>query len=355
VIPTTRAAITHARRIEALAKRRSMRETALRIAAEAEDIDGDVNAYVGTAEAQVLAVADRKAQRRSVSLMHALGEMLTRISTPALREQRMPSGMWFVDDILRGGARRGRLVVVAARPGWGKTAFAMKWSLSTAATGEPVLFHTLEMQADELAERVAASVGGVDLASIGAGELSGEEQIAVVNACNDAAHLPITIDDTAGVSLGAVASRARRVKRANDDRLGMVVVDYLQLMGRVGGKNDREDQMLGAITRGLKVLAKEMSVVVLLLCQLNRKIEERGDRRPVLSDLRGSGEIEQDADAILFLHPVSENGEEVDGVAEVIVAKQRGGRTGAGRVAWHKRYVRFADAVQRWDGDDYAM
>lgn len=353
-IPTLGSAMTYARRVEALSKRRAMADAGRAIIADAADTDGDTEACLSAAESAVLAVADRRAARKAKSIMEVAGDLLARIGDRAPAEPRMPSGLSFVDGIMRGGARPGRVVVVAGRPGMGKTAFALKWAMSTAKAGSPVLFHTLEMPAEELGERAAAAEAGVNLGSIGANELNPREAVEIVEATGRFAEYPIVIDDTAGVTLGAIRARARRVKRSYGGRLGLVVIDYLQLMGRpsTGNKNEREDQQLGAITRGLKVMAKEMNVAVLLLCQLNRKVDERGDRKPQMSDLRGSGEIEQDADAILFLSKATQDGEEVEGVADVTVEKQRGGATGCGRVSWERQFTRFASLAQ--DGGYYS-
>lgn len=349
-IPSLSAAMTHARRVEGLAKRRTMASVAIRIAGAAQDTSGDVDAFLSDSEAAVLGVTDARQVRKSVTMAQVAGDLLVNLDSAERYASRRPCGLEFVDRITRGGARPGRVVVIAARPGMGKTALGLHWALATAATGWPVLFHSLEMPSDELGERTAATLGGVDLGSIGAGSkgMDGNDVNALVKALSVAAGLPITIDDTPGATLAQIRSRARRVKRANGGRLGLIVIDYLQLMTlpKSGNRNERTDEQIGAVTRGLKTLAKELGCAVILLAQLNREVERRGNSRPRMSDLRGSGEIEQDADMILMLSPVYANGEPAEGVAEVIVEKQRGGATGVGEVSWQRQFTRFADLTQ---------
>jgi len=315
---------------------------------------GDAATYLATAEATIMAAAEATRSGRARAIMDVAGELLERLGTPEKRDIRRPSGLEFVDRILRGGARPGRLVVAAGRPGMGKTAFGLQWALATARrTSMPVLFHTCEMPAIELGERAAASTAGVDLAALGAGEIHGSDMNAVVSAVGEIAELPVVIDDTPAVTLAQIRSNANRLKRKHGGRLGMVIVDYLGLMTlpSTGNKSERHDQQIGAVTRELKRMAKELDTPILLLAQLNRETEREGKAtRPRMSNLRGSGEIEQDADVIILLHHVTEHGEIVEGVREVIVEKQRGGATGVGRVAWTKEYTRFSSLAEgEWD------
>jgi replicative DNA helicase len=342
-IPSVANVAAYAASVRERASVRRVIAAAHQIASQGYSDSADAAAYLATAEATLLAATESMRASRAVTMEHVAGEVLVQLGTPEKRDQRRPSGLEFLDRIMRGGARPGRLLVAAGRPGMGKTAFGLQWAMATARkTGLPVLFHTCEMPSLELGERAAAATAGVDLASIGAGELEGRDMNAVVNALGELAMLPIVIDDTPAVTLAQVRGNANRIKRKHG-RLGMIVVDYLGLMSMpsTGSRSERQDQQIGAVTRELKRMAKELEVPVLLLAQLNRESEREGGR-PRMSQLRGSGEIEQDADVIMLLHHVVENGEPVEGLRELIVEKQRGGATGIGRIAWTKEFTRFA-------------
>ncbi|MBC7522214.1 MAG: replicative DNA helicase, partial [Sandarakinorhabdus sp.] len=258
-----------------------------------------------------------------------------------------------------GGLHKSDLVILAGRPAMGKTALATNIAFACAqrfaqdiargvdperTSGTPVAFFSLEMSSDQLATRVLAEQSGVNSESLRMGKISQEEFGRLARAAGDLQNLPLFIDDTPALSIAALRTRARRLKRQRD--IGLIVVDYLQLLqGSAKGGAENRVQEISEITRGLKTLAKELQVPVLALSQLSRAVESREDKRPLLSDLRESGTIEQDADIVLFIYREEyyhalkqpdpeeadkhlkwrEKAEKVFGLAEVIVAKQRHG------------------------------
>jgi replicative DNA helicase len=248
----------------------------------------------------------------------------------------------YVDlDKLTAGFQKSDLVIVAGRPSMGKTAFALNIARNAAVqSGVPVGIFSLEMSKEQLAMRLLCAEARVDSHKIRTGFLSQQECAKLITAAGTFMEAPIYIDDTPAISTLELRAKARRMM--SDRGLGMVIVDYLQLMrGREG--SERREQEISEISRGLKALAKEMNVPVIALSQLNRKVEERNNKRPLLSDLRESGAIEQDADVIAFIyrdevyHPDTPD----KGIAEIIVGKQRNGPTGEVKLHYINSYTRF--------------
>lgn len=344
-LPTLRSVTEYAQRIRGLSQRRRMAEACKRIIAAAGDLSQSVDDFLSESESAVLAIAERREVRKPSNMATLAEKFMHRIDHPEAQPPRRPFGLQKLDRCMNGGAAAGDVVVVAGRPGMGKTAFMMCGAMGTARAGIPVLVHSLEMTSEQLFGRVVASTAGVNTSAV-AGRMSEYDVNKSVTSLDLLSRLPIVIDDTPAVSLAQVRARARRVKREYG-HLGMVVIDYLQLMTLVRVKGDTKDDAVGVVTKGLKVMAKELGVAVVLLAQLNRKVEERAGKRPQKSDLRESGNIEQDADTILLLHQPIENGEPIDGVADVIIDKQRGGAEGVVRVAFTKEFVRFATLAEQ--------
>ena len=276
---------------------------------------------------------------------------------------------------LMGGMHRSDLIILAGRPGMGKTALATNMAFhaaTTTRTGEqsvPVAFFSLEMSAEQLGTRILAEAAELDSNAIRTGKLKKQEFAQLVDASSSISSAPFYIDDTPGLSISQVASRARRLKRTNG--LGLIVVDYLQLLSaQIGVKAENRVQEISNISRSLKNLAKELDVPVVALSQLSRAVEQRDDKRPNLSDLRESGSIEQDADVVIFVYREEyylgknepeqkdsettekfnerydrwrERLERTNGKAEVIIAKQRHGPVGAVNVAFEARFTKFGD------------
>lgn len=244
-------------------------------------------------------------------------------------------------DKMTAGFQRSDLIILAARPSMGKTAFALNVARNAALdSGVPVGFFSLEMSKEQLAMRLLCAEARVDSHKIRTGFLSQQECAKMLTAAGAFMDTPIYIDDTPAISPLELRAKARRMMA--DKGLGMVVVDYLQLM-RGRDSSERREQEISEISRSLKGLAKELNIPVIALSQLNRKVEERHDKRPQLSDLRESGAIEQDADVILFIYrdEVYNQGTADKGVAEIIISKQRNGPTGAVRLAFINAYTRF--------------
>jgi replicative DNA helicase len=255
----------------------------------------------------------------------------------------VPTG--FADlDRMTSGLQAGDMIVLAARPSMGKTSFAVNIAEHVALNeGLPVAIFSMEMGAAQLAVRIVGSIGRVNQGNLRTGKLTDDEWPRLTEAIEKLRTVSLHIDETPGLTPGELRANARRLAR-QCGKLGLIVVDYLQLMSGSGaGSADNRATELGEISRGLKMLAKELQCPVIALSQLNRSVEQRTDKRPMMSDLRESGAIEQDADVIMFIYRDEVyNKESPDkGVAEIIIAKQRSGPTGAVRVAFSGEYTRF--------------
>lgn len=254
----------------------------------------------------------------------------------------------FIDlDYKMSGLHNSDLILVAARPAMGKTSFVLNIASNVAIYAKvPVAVFSLEMSKDQLVNRMLCSEAMVDSQRMRTGKLEDEDWKKVARALGPLSEAPIYIDDTAGISIMEIRAKCRRLKL--EKGLGLVIIDYLQLMqGR--GKNDSRQQEISEISRSLKILAKEINVPVITLSQLSRAVETRQDHRPILSDLRESGAIEQDADIVMFLYrddyynPESEK----KNIAEVIIAKHRNGSTGTVDLKWRGEYTRF-DNIEKY-------
>jgi replicative DNA helicase len=245
-------------------------------------------------------------------------------------------------DEMTSGLQKGDLVIVAGRPSMGKTTFSMNIAEYAAAHKKlPTAIFSMEMPAEQLTLRLLSSMGRVDQTRIRTGKLTDEDWPRIATAVKIFNDVPMFIDDSPALSPTEVRARARRLMREHG-QLGLIVLDYLQLM-QVGGSSDNRTAEISEISRSLKSLAKELSVPVIALSQLNRSLEQRPNKRPVMSDLRESGAIEQDADLIIFIYRDEVyNPESPDkGTAEIIIAKQRNGPIGSVRLTFLGKYTRF--------------
>jgi replicative DNA helicase len=243
------------------------------------------------------------------------------------------------------GLQPSDLIIVAGRPSMGKTSLVMNMAEHAAIQGgKPVLVFSMEMPADSLAMRMMSSLGRIDQHRIRTGKLEDEDWPRITSAVHLLSEAPLFIDDTAALTPAEMRARARRLAKEHG-QLGLIVVDYLQLMKVPGFKADNRTAEISEISRSLKALAKELEVPVVALSQLNRSLEQRQDKRPVMSDLRESGAIEQDADLICFIYrdEVYKEDSPDKGMAELIIAKQRNGPIGKVRVAFLGSYTRFED------------
>jgi replicative DNA helicase len=266
----------------------------------------------------------------------------------------VPTGFYDLDK-MTSGLQAGDMVVLAARPSMGKTAFAINIAEHVAlAEGLPVAVFSMEMGAAQLAVRIVGSIGRINQGNLRTGKLSDEEWPRLTEAIERLRTVSLHIDETPGLTPSELRANARRLAR-QCGKLGLIVVDYLQLMsGSSASGGDNRATELGEISRGLKMLAKELQCPVIALSQLNRSVETRTDKRPMMSDLRESGAIEQDADIIMFIYRDDYYNKESKepNVAEVIIGKQRNGPTGTVKLYFHKAQTRF-ESLAHGASDDF--
>ena len=261
----------------------------------------------------------------------------------------IPTG--FIElDYKTAGLHNSDLILVAARPAMGKSAFVINIASNAAIrAGVPVIIFNLEMSKEQVANRILCSEAMVDSNKIRTGKIEEEDWSKLAGALGPISDAPIYIDDTPGISIMEIRAKCRKLKL--EKNIGLVVIDYLQLVSASGKKNSSREQEISEISRSLKILAKELNVPVIALSQLSRAPEQRkDDHRPILSDLRESGAIEQDADIVMFLYRddyYNENSEDKN-IAEVILAKHRGGSTGTVKLAWLGNYTKFANLERRY-------
>ncbi|MFO0844271.1 MAG: replicative DNA helicase [Gemmataceae bacterium] len=300
---------------------------------------------IETAERMILEIAQKGIAGQVHTLEQAIADTYDRIdarvSGAAMSASGLPTGFADLDD-LTAGLHASELVIIAARPSVGKTAFSLGLAQHAAIVEQvPVFFVSLEMSRMELAERLLCSHARVDSHRLRKGTLMAEDMEKLIEAGNALRGAKLFIDDTPAQGMLRIAANARRLRRQHGIR--MVIIDYLQLIEPDNRRDPRHEQV-AQISRRLKFLAKELEVPVLALAQVNRASEDRQDHRPRLSDLRESGSIEQDADAVLMLHrPDRYEPGQHEGVIEVIVAKNRQGPVGEVTLAYVKQYMRFED------------
>ncbi len=314
--------------------------------------DDTTESLIEYAEGKIFRIAEGRENKNFVHIRDALiqvYERLTKLAQAPDEVRGTPTGFTALDNVIV-GMGDSDLVLIGARPGMGKTSFAMNIATSAALkTGKKVCVFSLEMSAEQLANRMLSSEAQIDSYKMRSGTLSGEDWNAIAHASSRLSETDILIDDTPGISVTAMKSKLRRVKN-----LGLVVIDYLQLM-QGDKRSDNRVQEVADISRGLKLLAKELAVPVVCCAQLSRGPESRPDKRPMLSDLRDSGAIEQDADIVMFLYRDEYYKEETadQSVAEVIVAKNRHGSLDRVKLGWIGRYTKFtslADEGQHGNG-----
>jgi len=263
-------------------------------------------------------------------------------------------------DRMTAGLQRGDLIILAARPSMGKTAFAINIGEAVAINeGLPVIIYSMEMGAAQLALRMVGSIGRIDQSNLRTGRLKDDEWGRLAEAVDKLGNAPIYIDESPGLSPSEVRARARRQARISG-QIGLIIIDYLQLMsGNGGGSEENRATVVGEISRGLKALAKELRCPVIALSQLNRSVETRPDKRPMMSDLRESGAIEQDADIIMFIYRdeyYTKDECKEPGVAEIIIAKQRNGPVGTVKLAFARQNTKFENLAPGYvspGGDEY--
>jgi replicative DNA helicase len=353
-VPTAANAARYAEIVRGKALLRAVIDAGSRIQQEAFSEPDDVTQALDAAEQLIYGVSNRQLKDHLApvsELAPSALEMIQRLYEQDGEVTGVESG--FEDlDRLTTGFHKSDLVVLAARPAMGKTAMALNTIWHAAGDkGLPVAIFSLEMSKEQLVQRLISQTTRIRTQDLRSGNVKAEDWPKLVRGVAEVAKAPIWIDDTAGVTLMEMRAKVRRlVSRLNTQGglpLSLVVVDYLQLM--VGSSRENRQQEISEISRGLKVLARDLDVPVLAIAQLSRAVEARHDKRPLLSDLRDSGAIEQDADMVMFLYRDEYYNPDSDdkGIAEVIVGKHRNGPTGKVQLAWLEQYTKFASLARR--------
>jgi replicative DNA helicase len=319
---------------------------------DAADPSQNPQELLDSAERRILEIAEMGITGDTISLHDALQEAYHRLDQRKQRGEHEFSGIatGYLDlDSLTAGFQNSELIVLAARPSVGKTAFALNIARHVAVEeGFPVLFVSLEQARVELAERLLCCQARVDSHRLRRGHLSSEDETKIMEAGDILSRANLFIDDTPGQNMLRIAANARRLKKQKDLRL--VMIDYLQLIDPDDRRDSRQEQVAN-ISRRLKFLARELKVPVVALAQVNRSSEDRQDHRPRLSDLRESGAIEQDADTVMMLHrPDYHEPGQNEGLVEVIIAKQRNGPTGEVSLMYVKQFMRFENFAVEHSG-----
>ena len=314
---------------------------------------------IETAEQKVFHIADQYRRKGTgfTSIKPLLAKAIDRIELLFQRGGHITgASTGFTDfDEMTSGMQPSDLVIVAGRPSMGKTSFAMNIAEHVAIKEQlPVAVFSMEMPGEQLAMRMISSLGRIDQHRVRTGKLEDDEWPRMTSAINILAETKLYIDDTPAMTPTEVRARCRRLARENDGQLGLVVLDYLQLMQSPGAESRVNE--ISDISRALKALAKELNVPVIALSQLNRSLEQRPNKRPVMSDLRESGAIEQDADVIVFIYRDEVYNKDTNdkGTAEIIIAKQRNGPIGTTRLTFLGQYTRFENFIHDpYAGDAY--
>ncbi len=309
-----------------------------------------------TAESSVFKIAEQGARGKKgfTAIKDLLVKAVDRIDELFQQDSPItgvPTG-WDSFDEMTSGLQKGDMVIVAGRPSMGKTSFAMNIAEHAAIKGNvPTAVFSMEMPGEQLAMRMLSSLGRIDQHKIRTGKLEDEDWPRLTSAVGILAEAPLFIDDTPALSPNDLRARARRLSREHG--LGLIVIDYLQLM-QVHGTSENRTNEISEISRSLKALAKELEVPVVALSQLNRSLEQRPNKRPVMSDLRESGAIEQDADVIAFIYRDEVYNEDSPdkGTAEIIIGKQRNGPIGTTRLTFLGQYTRFENFIHDIYSDD---
>ena len=345
-VPSTANAAQYAKIVAEKAVLRRLITTSSDIIEEAYKEAMDADVVLDYAERGIFEIAQAKQSKDVAALKDVLIRNIEIIDEASKLDGNVigvPTGFRDLDKITS-GLQRSDLVIVAARPAMGKTAFALNVAQQAAIKGKAsVLIFSMEMSKEQLGQRLLSMESRVEIQKLKTGDLNRKDWDDINIALDVLSEASIFIDDTPGISIMEIKNKCRRIKAEHG--LDLVVLDYLQLMS-VEGRVESRQQEISALSRNLKLIAREMDCPVIVLSQLSRAPEQRQDHRPQLSDLRESGSIEQDADIVLFLYRddyYEKENSEKPGVCEVIIAKQRSGPTGTVELMWLEKYTRFAD------------
>lgn len=336
-VPLASNALQYAQIVSEKALQRRLIQASTEIARMAYEPEGDVASVLEDAERRIFNLVEKRNNKTSTrlgELLPGIFDELTELSMNGVLPG-IPTG--FIDlDKLLSGLHNSDLVIVAARPGMGKTAFMLNIATNVAKQNFPVAFFNLEMTAEQMAKRVISSESQVQSEKIRTAEFDESDWNRLTETIGALETVPLYIDDSPEVSIAAIRAKCRKLKMQKDIRL--IVVDYLQLLD-ASGKFDNQTTKIAEISRSLKLMAKELNVPVIVGSQLSREVEKRADKRPMLSDLRESGAIEQDADIVMFIYRDSyynkdEQNTKFNNIAEIIVAKHRNGSTDTIKLAF---------------------
>ena len=352
-VPTAAHATYYSEIVRDKSTLRSLIHSSTEILRDAYDQTSDPREMLNRAEQKIFAILDDRGAGAIGNIHDILQDAMARIDARMKREHAIGGiETGFTDfDSLTGGLHDSELIILAARPSMGKTAMALNIAeYATMKCNTPTLFVSLEMSSVELADRMLCSIAEVNGQRLRNGTISNDDRRQLVEKAAELSQAPLFVDDTPSRTMTEISAGARRLKRKGG--LGLVIIDYLQLVEPDNLKDQRQEQV-ARIARRLKGLARELKIPVLCLAQLNRQTEVSKENKPRLSHLRESGAIEQDADVVMFVHREEyyqtneEDKARVAGQAEIMVAKQRNGPTGEIKLSWRKDFTRFVNAVQR--------
>lgn len=351
-VPTTANAIKYIKIVEEKAVLRNLIKTANEIIELGYDPTEEVEDIMEGAEKKIFNIMQNKNQKSYTPIKDVLVDSFTQLEELYNRKQHItgvPSGFTEL-DYKTAGFHGSELILIAARPAMGKSAFVLNIATNAAVKANiPVVIFSLEMSKEQMVNRILCSEAMVDSNKVRTGKLEEDDWTKLAGAIGPLSDAEIYIDDTPGISVMEIRAKCRKLKM--EKNIGMVIIDYLQLVQGSNKRNGSREQEISEISRSLKILAKELGVPVIALSQLSRAVEQRPDHRPMLSDLRESGAIEQDADIVMFLYRddyYNQDSEKKD-IAEVILAKHRGGSTGTVELLWLGSYTKFVNLERRFD------
>ena len=345
-VPTTANVEQYIKIVEEKSALRALIKTANELISLGYDQTQDVEDILDSAERKIFDVIQNRNQKGYSAIKDILVDSFTQLEQLYNQKQHItgvPTG--FADlDYITAGLHKSDLVIVAARPAMGKSAFALNLASNAAVRyNTPVAIFSLEMSKEQMTNRILCSEAMVDSNKVRTGKVEDDDWQKLAEASGNLSQAQIFIDDTPGISVMEIRAKCRKLKL--EKNIGMVVIDYIQLVQGSNKRNGSREQEISEISRSLKILAKEINVPVIALSQLSRSVEQRPDHRPMLSDLRESGAIEQDADIVMFLYRDDYYNPDTDkkNIAEVILAKHRGGSTGTVELLWLGNYTKFAN------------
>lgn len=353
-VPTAANIDYYSKIVEEKALLRRLIQTATEIVTESYNREDEVEELLDQAERNILAVSSRKNATSFKPIKDVLIEVYDNIEKLHHAKDDVtgiPTGFRDLDRITS-GFQKSDLIIIAARPSMGKTAFALNIAQNVAInTDENVAIFSLEMGAEQLVQRMLCAEGNIDSQRLRTGKLEQEDWGKLTMAMGSLSHAGIFIDDSPGIRVSDIRSKCRRLKQEHG--LGMIIIDYLQLIQGSERLRENRQQEVSEISRSLKSLARELEVPVIALSQLSRSVEQRQDKRPMMSDLRESGSIEQDADIVGFLYREDYYDKDSDNQnIEIIISKQRNGPTGTVELAFVKEFNKFVDLEFRYDEED---